>query len=226
VRTVQQATKPDWKYWTAYDLIEVWQAVALSIDRDPASIADHRQRRTSGQRRGPIRLFDGGPEFDKRLDILKSAYDRHPSQFIRPNDHYAGFRPFEETKVFPEKVREFFVSRGFDVPQEWRFTHSQLPEQASVGASQTNSAVPLGRWPWGDYETKPLQVMAEAVYQLWSTFDPEQPETAPTQRDVTKFIAKRLSEVGYVNPDAIANAMATIIRHEKAPQGRRRKAGR
>ena len=221
---MERSTKPDWKYWNAYDLIEVWQAVALSIDRDPASIADHRKRLTSGQRRGPMRLFDGGPEFDKRLDILQSAYDRHPSQFVRLNDPNAGFRPFEEVKVFPEMVRDFFVSRGFDVPQEWRLTHSQPPEQASVGASQTNSAVPSGRWPWGDYETKLLGVLAEAVREWWSTYDPTDPAilNPPRQPEISAWIEKRLTKLGYSNPGTLAKYMATIIRHDGAPLGRRK----
>jgi len=103
VRAVQQTTKPDWEYWNAYELVEVWQAVALSIDRDPASIADHRKRRTSGLRGGPKRLFDGGLEFDRRLDILQSAYDRHPSQFVPLNDPYTGFRPFEKRRYFQKR---------------------------------------------------------------------------------------------------------------------------
>ena len=217
MRTVQQATKPDWKRWNAYDLLEVWQAVALSIDRDPASIADHRKRRTSGLRGGPIRLFDGGPEFDKRLDILQSAYDRHPSQFVRLNDPNAGFRPFEQVKVFPEKVRDFFVSRGFDVPQEWRLTHSQLPEHASVGASQTNSAVPSGRWPWGRHETELLRHLDAAARKWWANYDPDDPTTAPTNEKVAEWLQ---SDRGLTS-DRMANAIATILRADNLPPGRR-----
>jgi hypothetical protein len=102
--------------------------------------------------------------------------------------------------------------------------HSKSAARVTSDDQHANGVGTSARWPWGSYETKLLGVMAEAVHELWSTYDPDQPETAPTQPDVVKFIKQRLTEVGYANPDAIATAMATIIRHEKAPTGRRRKA--
>ena len=111
--------KPNWTFWNACELLHVWEAVGLSIDREPKSI-----RYVGDRQRSPaltnnrIRLYDAGDntEFDLRLDLLQRAADLHRSQFVPVNDPYAGFKPFEQWRVYPDKVRLFFVEKGFPVP--------------------------------------------------------------------------------------------------------------
>ena len=71
------------------------------------------------------------------------------------------------------------------------------------------------KWPWGNYETHDLRLLAEAVRQFWSTYDPSDKTTAPRNHEVQKWLesqgaSKRTAEV-----------IATIIRAEEVPAGRR-----
>jgi hypothetical protein len=110
------------------------------------------------------------------------------------------------------------VRVGWPVPNELR-QHFAYPAGASSPTSEASY-----RWPWGDYDTKLLGVLAEAVHEWWSTYDAADPGTAPLQPDVTAWIEKRLTQLEYANPGTLAGYMATIIRHEKAPVGRRKKS--
>ena len=76
-----------------------------------------------------------------------------------------------------------------------------------------------GGWPWGNYETRLLRALADAVRQFWSTYDPADPSTAPKQPDVSKYIQER-----HKVSETMADMMATIIRADGAPQGRRKGA--
>ncbi|MCL1602732.1 hypothetical protein M3084_02595 [Succinatimonas hippei] len=67
------------------------------------------------------------------------------------------------------------------------------------------------------YETRLLKIMDNTILDFWINFDPSQPDTAPKNIDVVNYI-KRYGVKGN-----IAEAMATIIRHESAPKGRRKK---
>jgi hypothetical protein len=71
------------------------------------------------------------------------------------------------------------------------------------------------KWPWGTHETKLLHDLAEAAKRFWVNFEPGEPDTAPTNETVTKFLKERgVSE-------RVAAAMATILRAEGLPAGRK-----
>ena len=72
------------------------------------------------------------------------------------------------------------------------------------------------RWPWGDYETKLLQKLAEAADRFWKLYDPADNTTAPTNQHVVEWlksekVAARTAEI-----------MAQILRADGLPPGPRK----
>jgi hypothetical protein len=132
--------QPDWKHWNACDLLEVWEAIALSIDRDPATITDFRKRLIHGHGRGPITLFDGGAEFDRRMDLLRRAFGLKSSQFVPANDYYGAFGLFEERKVLPGKVRQFLLDKNLAIPRAW--TTAEVTPAPASAETETDAAQP------------------------------------------------------------------------------------
>ena len=72
------------------------------------------------------------------------------------------------------------------------------------------------RWPWGDYTTERLELLADAARKFWSFYDPADPSTAPTNEQVVAYLCER-----GLSPSA-ANAMATILRADGLPTGPRK----
>lgn len=73
------------------------------------------------------------------------------------------------------------------------------------------------RWPWGRYETMSLRRLAQAVDRFWKNYDPADHTTAPTNEQVATW----LTEQGE-SPN-IAKAIASILRADNLPSGRRPK---
>jgi hypothetical protein len=72
------------------------------------------------------------------------------------------------------------------------------------------------RWPWGQHTTKNLEILAAAGIQWWSSYDPDDPATAPINDDVTDWLKST-----YSLSDNLATSMATILRADGLPPGRR-----
>jgi hypothetical protein len=75
---------------------------------------------------------------------------------------------------------------------------------------------PLGRWPWGDHSTRALGLLADAAKQWWSTYDPEDPGTAPTNSAVIEYLTAKGVSV------KLADSIASILRADDLPTGRRK----
>ena len=73
-----------------------------------------------------------------------------------------------------------------------------------------------GKWPWGDHETELLRHLAAAVEKFWTYYDPEQPDTAPTNNQVADWLVSRKVQ------KYLADAMATLLRADNLPAGRRK----
>jgi len=73
-----------------------------------------------------------------------------------------------------------------------------------------------GHWPWGNYTTRRLELVTEVVRHFWSTYDADQPATAPTNEAVEAWLveAKHISK-------REAKAIAMICRADDAPTGKR-----
>lgn len=102
--------------------------------------------------------------------------------------------------------------------QEWlgqqRYAKAQyfLPEDATNKARRQ-----AAQWPWGDYDTELLCRLAAAAEKFWVRYDPADPTTAPTNEQVTDW----LKDSGVA--DRTAEIMASILRADGLPAGRRKK---
>lgn len=75
---------------------------------------------------------------------------------------------------------------------------------------------PTTKWPWGNYETKRLCQLASAAEEWWSTYDPADPKTAPTNLEIKKWL------VGQGVTARVAENMATILRADGLHPGPRK----
>lgn len=72
------------------------------------------------------------------------------------------------------------------------------------------------RWPWGNHETELLRKLALAADRFWKLYDPNDPTTAPTSKQVIEW----LKQQGVA--DRTAEIMAQILRADGLPSGRRK----
>ncbi len=93
------------------------------------------------------------------------------------------------------------------------------PQPAEQAALRTRGSIESdtpARWPWGDYTTQRLELLADAARKFWSLYDPADASTAPTNEQVVVYLCERgLSS-------SAANAMATILRADGLPTGPRK----
>lgn len=73
-----------------------------------------------------------------------------------------------------------------------------------------------GKWPWGDHETELLRHLGAAAERFWANYDPEQPDTAPTNEQVADWLVSRGVSKN------LATSIATILRADNLPAGRRK----
>lgn len=74
-------------------------------------------------------------------------------------------------------------------------------------------------WPWGEYENTNLRkFLVPAVAEFWEPASPKQPSGAPSNPQVAEWLQKECGATA-----AIAEKIASIIRADWAPGGRRRK---
>lgn len=72
-------------------------------------------------------------------------------------------------------------------------------------------------WPWGVYENKNLRLLASAIGKFWEHANEAQPDEAPENGTVVSWLKQEGATAG------VATKIASIIRADWAPEGRRRK---
>lgn len=72
-------------------------------------------------------------------------------------------------------------------------------------------------WPWGSYENESLRKLAQAADRFWKNYDPADHSTAPTNDQVSAWL------IGQKVTPRIAKAIASILRADGLPTGRRSK---
>jgi hypothetical protein len=191
--------RPDWTYWLALPSWTVHEATVLSVGLDPKRYDfDRGLVNASEELSDSWCIFDLVGELDKRLEIF-SRWSHVPSAQGGLWDSSNG----HERAISPKQFVALCSRIRLRTP----------PEIADIGADPQSRP----RWPWGDYETELLQVLAEAVTQWWSTYDPDDPDTAPRKQDVVKWLKTRLDRK---DSATLAGYIATIIRADDAPTGR------
>ena len=71
-------------------------------------------------------------------------------------------------------------------------------------------------WRWGKHETELLRKLSAAANKFWTHYDPQDPGTAPTNREVIAWL--KAEDVS----DRVAEVMAQILRADKLPTGPRK----
>lgn len=201
--------KPRWQVWMQRPEWELWEAVALSLNIEPEQVVPNP---TAWM--GSEHPFSESEEFRDRLETL------------RRNLENPGVSKVGASKVRSQRNSEWWqrtisATRFVSVATQFSWPIPEALNNLLASAPQVDKS---NRWPWGDYETKLLNVLAEAVHQWWSTYDENDPDTAPRQSDVSKWIEERLTQSGTENAGTLAGYMAIVIRHENAPVGRRKSA--
>jgi hypothetical protein len=138
----------------------------------------------------------------RRAVLLRELKANPISDATRADEFYAHHRFYTP----PEAIRWATLKPG-------RFPKFPFTRQ-DVELSEVAS--PKSNWPWGSFDTDLLRLLAEAATKFWKLYDPSDPSTAPTKKDVCSWltsqgVAARTAEV-----------MATILRANGLPPGPRK----
>lgn len=88
-------------------------------------------------------------------------------------------------------------------------------EELTAPSTQTDVPNRSVEYPWGSHSTNLLTLLSAAAEKFWSRYDPTDPTTAPTNEQVKDWLIDRKVSM------RIAEAMATILRLDGLPTGRR-----
>lgn len=188
---VDQDRTPNWGKWRHVPNVELWEAVALSLDIEPNLVKLH----CDGWRSN-AHFFEESELFDERIFVaernLSTGGALKPMTVV---EHRA------RCQVSLASFAAWACSINWEIPQQLAETHA-VTQSAS--------------WPWGDHETTLLGNLAGAAYEFWSTYDLEQPSTAPKNKDVSEWlVSKGVSR-------RVAEVMAQILRADGLRTGPRR----
>lgn len=185
--------RPDWSNWKTAKSMRLWHAVALACDLDPYQFT------VFGVPTLEKLLVRTPRKFDDLLALAKSGIGGGLIKRASPISEDG----IEETEITPSSFGAWVKSVGYSAPIEFPW--------------QDDTVMPLSReWPWGGYETELLRKLALAANRFWRHYDPLDPTTAPTNKDVIAWlvdqgVASRTAEI-----------MATILRVDGLPTGPRK----
>lgn len=160
----REPAKPNWQVWSNVYSLELWEAIALSLDIDP--------------RRVRFDPRDDKPDFNRDGQAFADRFEVARRQRATT---------FEVTSVSPFQPHRTGVTLSSFVT----WAHSigwTLPQE--MAAVSDSDAPRQGRWPWGDYETEMLRHLDAAVRKWWVNYDPTDPTTAPTNEELTEWLKK------------------------------------
>lgn len=215
VFSAQSAYAPRWFEWNLRPVVTIWEAAALSLNIDPRCLQSddwfhpvHGQivsmRMRDDLRCTPREAEDANSiHFDRTETLLRAGRIGALGSRVGVDDAYEWTL---RDSVRTDAVLTYLGTSGALLPDEWR--------------GPDRSAQPQYRWPWGDYRTRLLDALADAVRNFWTTYEPEKPGTAPTNAEVAEYLERKLGS----GSASIAAAIATIIRADDAPTGRRAKS--
>ena len=97
-----------------------------------------------------------------------------------------------------------------------QFMSLAMERIAALEESKGGPASAGAAWPWGTHETSLLRHLGAAADRWWKLYDPERPDTAPTNKEVIDWL---MAEKGVT--ENIAKAIATILRADGLRTGPR-----
>jgi len=112
----------------------------------------------------------------------------------------------------PDPNPEHVIVNFNDLPESWK----KAIAEAEIRENETINGSRVGKWPWGDYETKLLGKLADASIKFWKLYDPGDNSTAPTNQQVVEWLKQQ--DVA----ERTAEVIATILRADGLPTGPRK----
>ncbi len=86
----------------------------------------------------------------------------------------------------------------------------------AINNKSSISNLPAGKWPWGDYTTNDLDILAAAAAEFWIKYDPADPSSAPKSAVVEDWLINT-----HKVAEERAQYMASLLRADGLPSGRR-----
>lgn len=162
---------------------------------------------------------DDNEEWERRVAVAVNHIMAGTLPVVRNAAPFGGHDPYEVLPADAEsivvKIADFTawaIGMGWKLPDDFPQSDVAAANPVASEGQQTGGA----RWPWGNHETELLRKLAAAASNFWALYDPEQKDTAPTNQQVSKWLqAKGV-------PERTADAMATILRADGLPTGRRK----
>lgn len=203
---------PEWDYWTRLDRWKLQDAILLLLEFEPRApdgkeIWDNRafviKRKLGGYPCIEPRFFKEplsgiASNAKKYYEWASASYSAGKLRLISGD-----YRDKLWSKVDPAEWLAWAEKKSIAIPKPLRVL------------SGTGTQQPRSKWPWGDYETELLRKLAQAGTKFWQLYDPSDPSTAPTNKQVLEWlqgenVSKRVAEV-----------MAQILRADGLPTGPR-----
>jgi hypothetical protein len=191
--------RPVWSDWNLAKTMRLWHAVALACDLEPGQFT------TFGNPELDRLLTRPGKRFDNLLiRAMNCLGDGGILKPVATNTETVEYS--EESLISISNFGAWVKSIRFKVPPEFPWRDELIQ--------------PMTReWPWGShYETDLLQKLAKAGNKFWKNYDPSDITTAHTNDDVVEWLVND-QQVS----TSLARAMATILRADDLPTGRRKK---
>lgn len=183
---------PVWDDWKATDRAKLWEAVALANNFNPSQF-------TFGSTRLQRIFSPPPPQFEELLTQAK--YSIGPAGILKPIAFSSN--GLEESEISLSNFVVWAKTIGYKLPSEFPWQDELLPPLTPG-------------WPWGTHETELLRKLAAAANRFWKLYDPSDPTTAPTSKDVTDWLVKQ----GIAERNA--SVMATILRADNIKPGPRK----
>ena len=194
--------KCDFTKWCRYDTWLIEQAAYVLLGKEPPSIGQIEGDESSDGWHLP-------EEFGYIFDLLLNSVQVKCST-LSPIS-FEG-RQKKQWHVRPRNVVAWAKRKTLDVPDEL----DRLIAEQIVREPPGITAINTQKWPWGDHETELLQHLAAAAHQWWSSYDPDDPTTAPTNDEVSNWLQERGVS------DRTAEIMARILRADGLKAGPRK----
>lgn len=201
-------TEPNWPFWSKMKVVSLQQAIALSLDFEPAdeslrAILDKSFFHPDDELQEAVRV--AGKHFRGRLRIAWSNIEEGvlKTKGAARNSADAG----RHLKVSLPEFVKWCDEVELDIPEAMA-----TPACSQIGLNSSD-----GKWPWGEHTTNLLEHLSAAASEFWAGYDSNAKHNAPKSEVVRDWLIDR-----GVSKTA-AEVMAQILRAEDVPQGPRTK---
>lgn len=219
----------DFKYWAKMTYWTLDEAIALSLGKSPATVnykavEKYAYPNPDGSQSSPF-----ADEYLQRTEMAKRAIDW--KKLYNPVAPTIFLRWAQRIELnLPEDLIKEIEANSFAIV-DWQDLYEKQQQESAAIIQELNARIcetvatieamkvtdsTAARWPWGAHETQNLRSLEAAAKKWWVNVSPADNTTAPTNEQVSIWLQKthKLSK-------RVADAIATILRADGLPQGRR-----